>query len=290
MSIVPRSFATHDGSFHADEVTACALLLTFDQIDRDRIVRTRDPLLIAPCEYVCDVGGVYDPLQKRFDHHQVEYRGTLSSAGMVLLFLRSEGVMDLHLYDYYNHHLILGVDAHDNGIIRSEEKGASFSHIVSNFLPITYEASAQEMHQAFLSALEFVEGHLRRMKARRDYALHCKTLVYAAMNQASYVLRFEQSLPWMESFFELGGELHPAQFVVMPSGPHWKLRGIPPSLSRKMEVRRPHPVLWAGLREETLAEVSGIPGAIFCHKGRFISIWKTEEDAMRALHIIMREL
>ncbi len=27
--IHPRSFGTHDGSFHADEVTACALLLLF---------------------------------------------------------------------------------------------------------------------------------------------------------------------------------------------------------------------------------------------------------------------
>ena len=32
--IRPRSFGTHDGSFHADEVTACALLLLFDLIDR----------------------------------------------------------------------------------------------------------------------------------------------------------------------------------------------------------------------------------------------------------------
>ncbi|MDF2550599.1 MAG: hypothetical protein K0S07_1666, partial [Chlamydiales bacterium] len=29
----PRSFGTHDGSFHADEVTACALLLLVDLID-----------------------------------------------------------------------------------------------------------------------------------------------------------------------------------------------------------------------------------------------------------------
>ena len=73
--IKKRSFGTHDGSFHADEVSACALLLLFKRIDRDKIVRSRDPLLLAQCEYVCDVGGVYDPHIKRFDHHQLAYEG-----------------------------------------------------------------------------------------------------------------------------------------------------------------------------------------------------------------------
>ena len=28
----------------------------------------------------------------------------------------------------------------------------------------------------------------------------------------------------MENFFDLGGDVHPAQFVIMPSGKHWKLQ------------------------------------------------------------------
>src|SRR6185295_2477153 len=83
-----RSFGTHNGSFHADEVTAASLLLLFRLIDRDKIHRTRDPAVLATCEYVCDVGGVYEPVLKRFDHHQATYKGPLSSAGMVLLYLK----------------------------------------------------------------------------------------------------------------------------------------------------------------------------------------------------------
>ena len=81
-----RSLAVHDGSFHADEVSACGLLLAFGLVDRDKIVRSRDSAVLAACEYVCDVGGVYDPARKLFDHHQVTYQGPLSSAGMVLAF------------------------------------------------------------------------------------------------------------------------------------------------------------------------------------------------------------
>ncbi len=84
-----RYLGTHDGSFHADEVTACALLLAFDLVDRNKIIRTRDLAVIDTCEYVCDVGGIYEPEAKRFDHHQVGYQGELASAGMVLLYLKT---------------------------------------------------------------------------------------------------------------------------------------------------------------------------------------------------------
>jgi len=96
-------------------------------------------------------------------------------------------------------------------------------------------------------------------------------------------------LPWLENFFELGGEAHPALFVIMPSGNHWKLRAIPPSMSDRMRVRKPLPERWAGLRDEELRKASGISGAIFCHKGRFISIWETKPDALKALQLALEE-
>ena len=83
-----RSCGVHDGSFHADEVTAIALLVQAGLIDLDKVVRTRDENRLAACDFVCDVGGVYDPSNRRFDHHQVDYEGRLSSAGMVLQYLK----------------------------------------------------------------------------------------------------------------------------------------------------------------------------------------------------------
>ena len=67
---VPRSFGTHDGSFHADEVTACALLIIFDKIDLEHVNLTRDLKVLETCEDVCDVGGVYVSNIIRFVHHQ----------------------------------------------------------------------------------------------------------------------------------------------------------------------------------------------------------------------------
>lgn len=283
-----RSFGTHDGSFHADEVTACALLLLFGLIDRNKIHRTRDPEVLERCEYVCDVGGVYDARIKRFDHHQVEYTGSLSSAGMILQYLRDKRIIDHAFYDYFNHSLILGIDAHDNGLAKLEIGFCSFSQVVSNFLPIEYDHSAEKVEDAFLQALSFVEGHLLRLKKRYEYTQKCREKVKKCMEKSTLALVFDESLPWMENFFDLGGEVHPALFVLMPTGSHWKLRGIPPNLRERMKVRKALPLEWSGLHEEDLRRVSGIEGAIFCHKGRFISIWESKEDALRALHIVLK--
>ncbi len=283
----PRSLGTHDGSFHADEVTACSLLLLFDRIDRNKVYRTRDDKRIEKCDYVCDVGGLYDPNRRRFDHHQIDYKGSMSSAGMVLLYLKDLSVIDPHLYDYFNKSLIMGVDAHDNGVAKLEPGIASFSQVISNFLPIEYDVSPEEMNKAFFQAVDFATNHLDRLQKRHFYTLECKAAVKKAMIQGANALVFNESLPWLENFFELGGEVHPAQFVIMPSGPHWKLRGIPPSLADRMKVRKPLPEEWAGLHAEDLRKVSKIKGAVFCHKGRFISIWETKEDALKALHISM---
>jgi uncharacterized UPF0160 family protein len=75
----------------------------------------------------------------------------------------------------------------------------------------------------------------------------------------------------------------------MPAGEHWKLRGIPPTFDQKMKVRKLLPKHWAGLLDAELAKITRIEGAIFCHKGRFISIWKTKEDALKALTLALKK-
>jgi len=284
----PRSLATHDGSFHADEVTASAILLFYNLIDRSKIVRTRHFGKLEECEYVCDVGGIYNPKEKRFDHHQSEYIGDFSSAGMVWADLKQRGIVNADTYDFLNRTLILGVDAHDNGRMEYEPTVCSFSHIISNFVPTQYDAPKEIQDKAFFEALDFVVGHLQRALDRHQYIKSCRAKVAAAMLKQDKLLIFEEAMPWLESFFELGGEKHPALFVIMPSGGQWKLRGIPPSLKERMKVRVPLPEKWAGLLDETLKKASGIEGAVFCHKGRFISVWKTKEEALQAVQQVLK--
>lgn len=286
---IPRSVGTHDGTFHADEVTACALLLLFDLVDSNKIIRTRQLDQLIRCEYVCDVGGIYDPELKLFDHHQVDYQGPLSSAGMVLLHLKETEVITPQEYDFFNNALILGVDAHDNGKDVLMPGIATYSQIVSNYTPITHDSDPKVLEDAFCAALKFAFSHLSRLWERYRYNRSCREIVAQRMKESNVCLIFDKSIPWLESFFELGGEQHPALYVIMPSGKHWKLRCIPPNFINRMKVRKPLPESWAGLLDEDLKKVSGIPGAIFCHKGRFISVWETKEDALTALAYVLHD-
>ncbi|MGA8163450.1 MAG: MYG1 family protein [Waddliaceae bacterium] len=281
---ISRSFGTHDGSFHADEVTACALLLLFDLIDEDKIIRTRNRDMLAQCEYVCDVGGVYDPNRKLFDHHQAGYNGELSSAGMALLYLKECGVLNLREYQHFHDSLVRGVDDHDNGRPPQIPGLCTYSHVIGNFSPIFYDSPDDQRERAFFEALTFSKGHLQRLWKRYQYMQSCKEIVKTAMEQNNECLMFSRGIPWIELFFELGGEDHSARFVIMPSGQHWTLRGIPPNLGDRMSVRLPLPSEWAGLLDEELREVSGILGAVFCHKGRFISVWESRDEALKALN------
>jgi uncharacterized UPF0160 family protein len=284
-----RTIGIHDGTFHADEVTACALLIVFGLSDIDKIVRTRDSEKLVSCEFICDVGGVYDPSSKLFDHHQVTYQGELSSAGMILKYLYESSVMSEEIYRHLNHSLILGIDAHDNGRSSQELGVCTFSHVIANFNPIEYDVSPVQVDLAFYKALEFTIHHLRRSIERFNYNFSCRELVKKAMEEGNECLFFDRALPWLDNFFALGGMSHPALFVIMPAAEHWKLRGIPPDYDHRMQVRLPLPESWAGLLGEELKSATGINGAIFCHKGLFTSVWETREDALEALKQVLNQ-
>jgi len=289
MKTIPKSFGTHDGHFHADELTACALLINFELIQKELVFRTRDEKILSSCQFVCDVGGIYDHSKKRFDHHQNDYAGNLSSAGMILKFLKDEKIISPELFDFLNNYFILGVDAHDTGNVKLVRGFLSFSQLIENFVPLGDELENIALDKAFYDALDFVLGFLKRLIARFYYLQQTREIVKKYMQKKDKCLVFDKAISWVESFFELGGADHPAIFIIMPSGPHWKLRAIPPTYEDRMNVRVALPMEWAGLRGESLQKASGVKGAVFCHKGRFISIWETKEDALKALEYVLKK-
>ncbi|WP_213357977.1 MYG1 family protein [Chlamydiifrater phoenicopteri] len=284
-----RSVGVHDGSFHADEVAACALLIIFGLVDEDKIVRTRDPEKLACCEYVCDVGGVYSPEKKRFDHHQSSYSGEWSSAGMILHYLQTIGKIGVEEYAFLNNQLIHGVDEQDNGRCFSPEGFCSFSDIIKIYSPHEESGNDGFFEEAFKKALFFTKDLILCLRDRFSYNQKCRQEVAEAMEKSAGIfMEFKGPIAWLDNFFALGGERHSAAFLIFPSSGQWILRGVPPSLDRRMEVRVPFPDPWAGLLGDQLCEVSGIDGGIFCHKGLFLSVWKDRESCLKALNATLR--
>jgi uncharacterized UPF0160 family protein len=68
-----KVIGTHSGIFQADEAMGCWMLQQLAQYRNSKILRTRDPQVLATCDIILDAGGVYDHAQLKYDHHQQEY-------------------------------------------------------------------------------------------------------------------------------------------------------------------------------------------------------------------------
>ncbi|MCB9685822.1 MAG: MYG1 family protein [Alphaproteobacteria bacterium] len=276
--------ATHDGPFHADDVMAVALLRVF--VDPDcTVVRTRDPARLDTADVVVDVGGLHDASHGRFDHHQATYVGPHSSAGMVLTWLLATGRIDAELGDGLREGAVDYLDDVDNGRRPADPRVPCFPRIVDALNQPAHTHA--EFDAAFLGAVRFAEAWLRGLRAEHDQVVEARRAVREAMAAAvasgSRVIELDRYLPWKAVYFESGGEDHPTDYVLHPgTDGSWRVVAIPPRLG-DFGQKRSLPEAWAGLTDEALEAATGVPGSVFCHKNRFIAVFRTREAAVEAL-------
>ncbi|HMV68263.1 MAG TPA: MYG1 family protein, partial [Myxococcota bacterium] len=142
---------THSGTFHADDVLAFALIRAY--VDADATVtRSRDLTQLDGCDVVVDVGGVFDPARRRFDHHQGSYAGHRSSAGMVLDWLEAEGHVCAELAAELRARAIDYVDAVDTGAEAPRPDVPCFARLVEALGAGL--ATPEALHAAFLDAAD----------------------------------------------------------------------------------------------------------------------------------------
>ena len=164
-----KIIVTHSGAFHADEVMACCLLKYLPEFKNYIIIRSRNPEIWKENDCIVDVGGVFNPLKKQYDHHMItfnEYFSSneenkkilLSASGLVYKYHGKEIIQELlklwNIYDSYKDNideiynklyesLFMGIDAIDNGVDQypgcNEKKkykdGTNYSSRVSKLNP-----------------------------------------------------------------------------------------------------------------------------------------------------------
>lgn len=275
---------THSGTFHADDVLAFALIRVF--LDpQAAVLRTRDLERLKSCDIVVDVGGIYDPERRRFDHHQGSYAGHRSSAGMVLDWLESTGRVGTELAGVLRARAVDYVDAVDTGREAPRPDVPCFARII--------EAIGQgcdtpeEQHAAFVESAGIGERLIVGLQRGWEEVRAARELVLAAMADAvaarRSVIYLDAYVPWKPVYFEHGGATHPTDYVLYPSEDNsWKLLAIPPSIER-FEQKRPLPASWAGKLGAELEEATGIEGSLFCHKNRFVAVFRTRDAALLAI-------
>lgn len=162
---------THKGVFHADEVTAIALLRVFGfQIGINGVVVNRVPHQTTDFEgadFIIDIGKVFDGV-KHFDHHQ--YKGGKSSAGLIWDYIGQA-----HNYPEITK-LIEMVDANDTG----ERKSAQFEFpsLVSAYNHKDIYGAEQD--EAFERAVQFAVTVIQSLKDAQDELEMAANICYQA--------------------------------------------------------------------------------------------------------------
>jgi len=188
--------ATHNKIFHADEVTAIALLKIFTE---DEIVVTRvdhDTTDFSLFDMVVDIGKKFDE-KKYFDHHQ--YKGGKSSAGLIWEYLGFE--------DEYPKisKLIKLVDDNDVGIAKA--KPFEYSSLLKCFNGRDIYSKDQDTQ--FEKAVEFAMTVLNSMADMQEQMGEAKNIVRDSFifNNNPKILELSAFTPHWGSF--INGELTP---------------------------------------------------------------------------------
>jgi len=286
-----KTIATHNGNFHADDVFSIAVLKRL--FPSSKLIRTRDMELIIKADIVVDVGGEYDAVAGRFDHHQRGGAGQrdngipYSSFGLIWQKYGLEicdGMQDVA--NAVDAGLVSTIDAIDCGHVEGVSQGISLSQTISMFNPTWQEDS--HFDTCFDEAVEFASRVLARFIASAAGGLSAKEIVAKAIDSAEdpRVIVLDKYIPWKRTVHTLSKE---ALYVIYPSSSgQWRIQAVPVELG-SFEDRKSLPKSWAGLSDKALQEVTGIDDAMFCHNGLFIAGSESFANTMKMATIALQE-
>ena len=262
--------ATHDGSFHADEVFAVAALgLLGDPVE---VVRTRDRDAVARADLRVDVGFRDDAATGDFDHHQRGFDAArdngvrYASFGLVW---REFGARicdgDQEVADAVDATLVQSVDANDTGQQLTQPlidgvRPMTVNGIIGGFNARWDETLTPEQErERFDAAVALAQGILAREVASAASGRRAERIVREAIAAAAdpRVVELPVNGPWKQA---LVPEAPDALFVIYPKRQGFGLKAVPRELG-SFENRRDLPAAWGGLEGADLVAVTGVPDA-----------------------------
>ncbi|MEX1087332.1 MAG: MYG1 family protein, partial [Candidatus Paceibacterota bacterium] len=206
------TIVTHSARFHTDDVYAVAtleLILTKRGEGLPRVVRTRQQEKIDAADIVVDVGGVYDPEKKRFDHHQggLEPRTNsipYASFGLVWREYGEELAGSSAVAEAIEHKLVLSIDANDNGVDLSASvlegiEAYTLDDLTGSFVP-AYTESELDIDKQFRYVCDIAKAHLLRVIAHKRAVEVAREAVEEAYQKAAdkRIIELDYPVPWKE--------------------------------------------------------------------------------------------
>jgi uncharacterized UPF0160 family protein len=280
---------SHNGNFHADDVFAIAALTLL--YPNYQILRSRDPKVWEKCDYLVDVGGVYDHEKRIYDHHfpngPCHDDGLrMSSIGLVWKHYGEKICGNKNLAERVCNKLIRTLDAHDNGINISQKistfdhlEDVSISSVVAAMNPPDLENVDQVFEQEVIKAAEVIKAYMANAK-KWFASKSCVEKAFLTRKNKNFI-EVEENCNWIEHLLEIDKDKE-ILFVLYPSDGKWYSRTVPIN-PQSYENRKSFPASWAGLRDEEFSKVVGIPDGIFCHHGRFICASASRESTIKLI-------
>lgn len=290
-----RVVLTHSGPFHADDIFAVAVLkLVFG--DDLEVVRSREEHLLSKADIVVDVGGIYDPEKLRFDHHQTVGAGhrengiPYASFGLVWKSFGQKICESNDVALKIDKKLVSYIDAVDNGV-------STFDMVFEDTYPYTitdffssfksFDDTSEDLDRTFIILVEEAKKLIKREieKEKISESLRNKIFEIYDKSEDRGVIILNERLPWKEILASLPEPI----FVVYPGEgdngeyTNWIAQSVPLK-ENSFDLRKQFPESWAGKRGDELVGLTGVVGAIFCHRNRFLVSAKTKEGALAMAH------
>lgn len=287
---------THSGSFHQDELFALATLqLVYPDAE---IIRTRDPAVIATGDIVVDIGGIYDPAKNKFDHHQEGGAGKRANGipyaafGLVWKkFGREICGGKAEAADLMDRKMIQAIDASDNGVlvytpVNREIQPYLFDSFLNAITPTWREGKS--IDDAFVQILAIVKMVLTKEIQKAQYFFEETELVRKAYRETEdkRIIVLDHPYPWKsvltkypEPLYVIYQDQNTDEWVIMA------MKKDP----RAFIYRKLFPPSWAGKVGKPLADLIGVPDAVFCHNKRFIAKAWSKESAVKMAKMALAE-
>lgn len=316
-----KTIATHSGSFHADDVFGVGVLMGV--YPSHTLVRTRKDALIDAADFAVDVGGTWDIAQGRFDHHQRGFDGArpartvdgalvsgvgYASAGLVWSVhgaayvqalagsighpLEADAVaevvrsIDASLVQY------LDIVDTGQGSVAPGIYGLSalIAQLNTHWMEeqgLTAEAKAQLQESRFREAIAITRQFLDRAISKKISQIRSQDIVRRAPRLlGGRVLHLQEGgMPWTHVVVD---EMPEVLFVVYPDsdGAQYQVKTVPVEPG-SFDARLDLPESWAGLRDQELAAVTGVPDSVFCHSNLFIGGARSLAGALRLAELAL---
>lgn len=285
---------THNGAFHTDDLFATATLSILNN-GNIKIIRTRDPEIMKSADYLYDVGGIYNPIENKFDHHQRGGAGVrengipYSSFGLIWKTYGEKICGSLDVAMEIDKKIAQPIDAIDNGIdvTKSIYEGVE-SYTINNttkaFYP-TWDENVNNVNKIFEQEVKKIIPLLKREIQVAQSNVKGKKIIMNDYNNSVDKRIVVLSQPFHRFLVrDVLPKLPEPIYYVCPSGhsEEWKVETVGVT-SDTMESRKLFPEAWRGLTngDIKLKEVTGVDDIIFCHQSGYLLHVKSKESAIK---------